>query len=122
MTEIYGSRLAKALGRKYRALENERALRLSDGVEQSGWGNVDFVTVAYLRKTLQLWLYCGVHGTTILDEASSTVLHAIFARVPNDGCDNNSPLWPLVEGTATSKLNSIFITGIAISDTLLSAK
>ena len=49
-----GSKLAKTLERKYRVLRNERDLRLSDGVEQSGWGNVNFVTTAYFRKMLQL--------------------------------------------------------------------
>lgn len=48
------SKLAKTLERKYHVLRNERDLRLSDGVEQSGWGNVNFVTTAYFRKMLQL--------------------------------------------------------------------
>lgn len=61
-------------------LENEHALRPSEGVGQNGWGNANFVTGAYFREMPQLWLYCGMHETTIWDRASSTVLRDILTR------------------------------------------
>ena len=53
-----------------------------------------------------------MRGTIISDEASWTMLHVILARVLNDGIDEYS----FRKGTAPTKLNSIFIIGIAISN------
>lgn len=53
-----------------------------------------------------------MRGTIISDEASWTMLHVILSRVLNDGIDEYS----FRKGAAPTKLNSIFITGIAISN------
>lgn len=55
--------------------------RRANGVEQSGRSNVNFVTAAYSRKMPQLWLYCGMHGTTISDEAASNQCSTLFSLV-----------------------------------------